>query len=90
IFHSDSRLTWDHAIIRFDMHSYFQMPHTIPDPLSFVLNRFPSNPPRRRPKVSCIWSYARIFHELDYILHNKPPTELTISGVKLVNWLNQS
>ncbi|KAI7899972.1 uncharacterized protein BX663DRAFT_415704, partial [Cokeromyces recurvatus] len=39
VFHSDSRLTWDHAIDCFDMNSHFQMTHTIPDPLSFVLNR---------------------------------------------------
>ncbi|KAI7906853.1 uncharacterized protein BX663DRAFT_418116, partial [Cokeromyces recurvatus] len=49
-FHSDSRLTWDHAIIYFDMHSHFQMPHTIPDPLSFVLNRFPSKKKKKKKK----------------------------------------
>ncbi|KAI7902108.1 uncharacterized protein BX663DRAFT_414881, partial [Cokeromyces recurvatus] len=42
VFHSNSRLNWDHATIYFDMHSHFQMPHTIPVPLSFVLNRLPS------------------------------------------------
>ncbi|KAI7905078.1 uncharacterized protein BX663DRAFT_430079, partial [Cokeromyces recurvatus] len=63
VFHSDSRLTWDHAIIYFDMHIHFQMLYIIPDPLSFVLNRLPSKKKKKkkkkkngRPKVSCIWS----------------------------------
>ncbi|KAI7903543.1 uncharacterized protein BX663DRAFT_471440 [Cokeromyces recurvatus] len=74
------------------MHHRLQMPRTVTDPLSFLLNQLPTK------KLKCSQDMApwtirwpaicTILHEMDYLFHEKlpldPPSE---PGSLLVKWL---
>ncbi|EIE89193.1 hypothetical protein G6F46_008786 [Rhizopus delemar] len=74
------------------------MPATEPDPLSFLLNKLPTQHKKHGPSVNgnpspfAAWtvrwpSICQILFELDYLHHGKIPPETTPLGVKLVKWL---
>ncbi|ORE11371.1 hypothetical protein BCV72DRAFT_197771, partial [Rhizopus microsporus var. microsporus] len=72
-----------------------QMPQTIPDPLSFLLNMLPTRKPRSS-NTTRSWiirwpTICRILYELDYLYHAKPPPTLLIHlGQRLLKWLLSS
>ncbi|KAG1450669.1 hypothetical protein G6F55_009572 [Rhizopus delemar] len=83
------------------MYRRLQMPANEPDPLSFLLNKLPTQRKKRGPSDNinpspfAAWtvrwlSICQILFELDYLHHGKIPPETTPLGVKLVKWLCNS
>ncbi|KAI9482702.1 MAG: hypothetical protein EXX96DRAFT_630717 [Benjaminiella poitrasii] len=73
--HPSQRLTRQHAIICLQMHCRLQMPETIEDSLSFLLNQLPTKKTISSHSVSP-WhircpSICLILHELDQLQYNK-------------------
>ncbi|KAG1493830.1 hypothetical protein G6F46_008534 [Rhizopus delemar] len=98
IYHPTVKLTRSHAIWCLHMHRRLQMPANEPDPLSFLLNKLPTQRKKRgtsaniNPSPFAAWtvrwpSICQILFELDYLHHGKIPPETSPLGVKLVKWL---
>ncbi|KAI9485897.1 MAG: hypothetical protein EXX96DRAFT_546942 [Benjaminiella poitrasii] len=93
--HPSQRLTRRHAVICLQLHRRLQMPETIENPLSFLLNQLPTKKPVSSHSVSpwhIRWpSICLILDELDQLQYNKLtlPTPLN-PGQRLLDWLPPS
>ncbi|KAG1319162.1 hypothetical protein G6F62_011979 [Rhizopus arrhizus] len=95
IYHPHDLLTRSHAITCLNMHRRLQLPSTVTDPLSFLLNILPTS--RKKPTTQNRSKYAawfirwpticQILHELDYLHHDKIAPEVPPLGSKLLHWL---
>ncbi|PHZ14573.1 uncharacterized protein RHIMIDRAFT_103136 [Rhizopus microsporus ATCC 52813] len=92
--HTSQLLTKQHAIYCLDMHHRLQIPKSITDPLSLLLNKLPT----RRPhsfQTKSFWTIrwpviCAILHELDHIYHGKESPSPSDPGQKLIKWLFNS
>ncbi|KAG0737691.1 hypothetical protein G6F62_009736 [Rhizopus arrhizus] len=93
--HPNSMLTKPHAITCLHMHRRLQMPHTIADPLYFLLNKLhhrkKASTEQNRLRYSA-WSVqwstlCQLLFELDHLHHGKIPPETPPLGSKLITWL---
>ncbi|KAI9476271.1 MAG: hypothetical protein EXX96DRAFT_601922 [Benjaminiella poitrasii] len=93
--HPSQHLTRRHAIICLQIHRRLQMPETIEDPLSFLLDQLPIKKPASSYSVSP-WHIQRpficlILHKLDQLQHNKPIRPISPNpGQRLLDWLSPS
>ncbi|EIE82075.1 hypothetical protein RO3G_06780 [Rhizopus delemar RA 99-880] len=96
IYHSNVMLTRSHATECLHTHLRLQMPHTVADPLSFLLNQLPNkrkklmspNANSTNPAWTVRWpAICQILFELDYMHHGKIPPESPPLGTKLVAWI---
>ncbi|PHZ08681.1 uncharacterized protein RHIMIDRAFT_72016 [Rhizopus microsporus ATCC 52813] len=76
------------------MHHRLQIPKSITDPLSLLLNKLPTRRPRSFQTRS-FWTIrwpviCAILHELDHIYHGKEPPSPSDPGQKLIKWLFNS
>ena len=91
-------LTRTHAIECLHMHRRLQMPQSIPDPLSFLLNKLPTSrkkPTDKNRSKHIAWSIrwpiiCQILHELDYLHHDQISPDVPPLGQKLLSWLFSS
>ena len=80
------------------MHRRLQMPRSIPDPLSFLLNKLPTSkkkPTDKNRSKYIAWSIrwpiiCQILHELDYLHHDQISPIVPPLGQKLLSWLFSS
>ncbi|ORE07254.1 hypothetical protein BCV72DRAFT_182187, partial [Rhizopus microsporus var. microsporus] len=75
--HTSQLLTKQHAIYCLNMHHRLQIPKTIIDPLSLLLNKLPIRKPCSFQTKS-FWTIrwlviCAILHELDHLYHEKEP-----------------
>jgi hypothetical protein len=93
--HPTQMLTKQHAVRCLDMHHRLQMPETVQDPLSFLLNRLPNRIPCSSHSASpwfIRWPViCTILYELDYLFHHKdqPPPPFQ-PGQRFLDWLPSS
>ncbi|CEP14724.1 hypothetical protein [Parasitella parasitica] len=93
-FHPTANLSRTHATNCLQIHSRLQLPESIQDPLSFLLNLLPLKNPTNA-QYSASWAVrwpaiCLILYELDHIFHNEeiplaPPNISTL----LVEWLQR-
>lgn len=98
IYHPSELLTRKHAIRCLHMHRRLQMPHSIADPSSFLLNQLPMlkrrSPPTQRDRYT-VWFtrwpvICQILYELDYLQHEKIAPDCPILRTALVSWLSNN
>ncbi|KAI9481582.1 MAG: hypothetical protein EXX96DRAFT_482365, partial [Benjaminiella poitrasii] len=89
------KLTKQHVIHCLHMHSSLHLPLEVEDPISCVLNRIPTRPPRLLHTQTC-WTLHwvalyRLLYEVDMIQHgtNYNPTVLTAISLDLpfLSWV---
>ncbi|KAG0769884.1 hypothetical protein G6F26_009180 [Rhizopus arrhizus] len=98
IYHPFDLLTRTHATECLHMHRRLQMPQSIPDPLSFLLNKLPTSrkkPTDKNRSKHIAWSIrwpiiCQILHELDYLHHDQISPDVPPLGQKLLSWLFSS
>ncbi|KAG0803727.1 hypothetical protein G6F29_008722 [Rhizopus arrhizus] len=102
IYHPNDMFTKSHAIWCLHMHRRLQMPLTVPDPLSFLINKLPNKRKLKpssssAPKASIFSAWTvrwpamcLILFELDYLHHGELPPETPPLGTKLITWLCNS
>ncbi|KAI8984774.1 hypothetical protein BDF20DRAFT_408413 [Mycotypha africana] len=93
LWHPTRTLTKAHVIDCIKIHNRLQLPHTISDPIFFLLNLLPTSPSRQH-KIRChAWTLRwptlqLILFEVDYLQHNKePPTPPENLGQLLLDWM---
>ncbi|KAG1048806.1 hypothetical protein G6F43_008829 [Rhizopus delemar] len=91
-FHPSQTLTKSHSIHCLNMHRRLQLPETMVDPLSFLLNKLLHRIPhsfQAVPPWFLRWpTICTILHELDYLCHDKVPPSLSpYIGQRFLEWL---
>ncbi|KAG1471867.1 hypothetical protein G6F56_001872 [Rhizopus delemar] len=88
IFHPYHNWSRRHAFDCLNVHHCLYLPHSIEDPISFLLNLLPLHKPRPTAHHSwfTLWPIlCTIPHELDYYFHDECPLPPVDPGVKLLN-----
>ncbi|CEP09952.1 hypothetical protein [Parasitella parasitica] len=86
IYHPLEKFTRKYAIECLHIHSRLQMPISVEDPLSYVLNHLPVRKPRNPPET--LAEVCRAMPEMDHLYHEQiPPPAPPDPGVSLVNRL---
>jgi hypothetical protein len=88
-------LAKQHVIRCLDMQHRLQMPETVQDPLSFLLNKLPNRIPCSSHSASSWfirWPViCTILYELDYLFHDKDqPSPPFQPGQRFLDWLPSS
>ena len=91
IFHPSHNWSRHHAFDCLHVHQRLFLPHTISDPISFLLNQLPRRKPRTHSDCLGLITHwpivCTILHELDYFFRGKCPPPPIDPGAKLLDWL---
>ncbi|KAI8969069.1 hypothetical protein BDF20DRAFT_143355 [Mycotypha africana] len=82
LFHPFCTLTKAHAIECLQMHNRLQLPTTVVDPISHLLNQLSTRPIKQRANILVNWSISwpivqMLVYEIDYLQQEKIPRTLS-------------